>query len=69
MVKVPPLLGPDISEELSSPEGARKLSLKDKVAEFKSLETSSKANPLFVGHVTEDAVAFLTQEDKDQNYS
>ena len=67
MVKVPPLLSSDISEALATAEGVRKLRLKDKVAEFKQLTESSKANPLFVGQVREDAVAFVNQEGKEES--
>jgi alpha-2-macroglobulin len=68
IVKVPPLLASDVAEALATTEGARKFSIKDKAAEFKRLVESGKANPVFIGQASEDAVAFLTQDGKEQSY-
>ena len=65
-MKIPPLIAADLSEMVDTSEGERKVRIKNKLAEFKRFAATSKANPVFVGQVSEDAEAFFVQEAKDK---
>jgi len=67
IVKVPPLIAADLSQMMDTVEGQRKIRIKNKLAEFKRFVASSKANPPFVGQVSEDAEVFFIKDAKDKS--
>ena len=66
IVKIPPLIAADLSEMVDTVEGERKVRIKSKLAEFKRFVATSKANPVFVGQVSEDAEVFFIKDAKDK---
>jgi uncharacterized protein YfaS (alpha-2-macroglobulin family) len=67
LVKVPPLIAPDISEALRTAEGAKKLNIKEKIAEIKRVAEARRVNPLFLSEMSEDAEVFFAHDKKEKN--